>query len=468
MKKTNFYLLSFCFSIFFIAYFTVSPSQLNTNSWLIACLMFLMTVLWLFQLIPMSITALLPIIIVPVLSDINIVEVVKPYSNSVIFLLLGGFIIAQGLEMSNLHKRIALKILLIVGSEREKILLGFIISTAFLSMWLSNTATCLLMIPIASTLLLKINTESDTIYKKILFLSIAYSSSIGGMGTLIGTAPNAMFAAFLNENFNIVINFIDWMLFSIPLIIILLGLYWFFIIKLLKKQEKAKTDKNFLEREYLKLGKLNFKEKIAGFIILLTANLWIFKPFLSSFFNLSISDSSIAIFGAFLFFIIPYKGFDSFILDKKWFEKIPWNILLLFGGGLALASLVTSSGLADWISGSLYFLNSYDYFIIIISLALLISFLTEVTSNTATTVLFLPIIAAFAQNNGFNLIEIILPIIFAASFAFMMPIATPPNAIIFATNEINVSFMAKIGIFLNIIAVIISCSWIYFFGNFLN
>ena len=223
------FIIFFGFSIFFLLNLVSPPADLSENSWLVASLLFLMSFWWISNAIPLSITALLPLIFIPALSDISFKEVSTPYANPIIFLLLGGFIIAQGLERSNLHKRVAIRILLFLGSQRKDILKGFIVSTAFLSMWLSNTATCLLMLPIAVSILEKMKIKDDSIFRKVLFISIAYSASIGGMGTLIGTAPNAIFAGFLLENYEVELSFLDWMFFSIPLVFLLLLILWFYM-----------------------------------------------------------------------------------------------------------------------------------------------------------------------------------------------------------------------------------------------
>ena len=442
------------------------PKELSSQAWLVLSLLIIMAFWWLTEAIPLSITALLPLVIIPIFSDIGISEVAKPYSNPIIFLLLGGFVLGLGLQRSNLHKRLAIFVLLYIGYQRKNILAGFIISTAFLSMWLSNTATCLLMLPICLSVLTKLESEQDSLFRKILILSIAYSSSIGGMATLIGTAPNAIFAGFMSENYNIDINFSDWMMFSLPLVLFLIFLFWIFISFFIRNEKIEKINSTIFLDEYKKLGKINLKEKVTMAIIFVTISLWIFKKNLNSFFDVSLTDSSIAIFGALLFFIIPIKR--KFILDKSWFKYVPWNILVLFGGGLSLAALISSTGLAGYISNLLYFFGKFDIFLIIISLALLISIMTEITSNTATTLLFLPIIVSFALVHEYDIIKITLPVVLAASCAFMMPIATPPNAIAFSTNQIKMSFMASIGFFMNLSAVILASLWIYNFSFLLK
>ena len=458
-------IILFGIALFCLLRISSPPENLTYNGWLIANLLFLMTLWWLTQAVPLSITALLPIILVPILSDIDIKDVTKPYANPIIFLLLGGFIIAQGLEKSFLHKRIALRILLFLGSNKDSILSGFIISTSFLSMWLSNTATCLLMLPIAISILEKIKQDGE--FKKILFLSIAYSSSIGGMATLIGTAPNAILAGYLTENFNLELSFFNWMLFSLPLVVFLLFSLWTYFKFFIPHSNNDLLSKNIIEDQYQDLGQMLFKEKIALFIIVLTIFLWVLKKQINIVFDLNISDTNIAIFGAVLFFLIPV-GKNKFILEIDWFKEIPWNILLLFGGGLSLASLVTSSGLAVWLGDFLFFLNTFNLLLIILSVALLISLLTEITSNTATTLLFLPIVMSFASSNNLDILNVALPVVLAASCAFMMPIATPPNAIVFSQNIMTISYMARIGFFMNIMAIFISCLWIYFCGSIIK
>lgn len=442
------------------------PINVDKDAWIIAVLLLLMTFWWMTETIPLSITALLPLIIVPTSSNFSIVEVVKPYSNPVIFLLLGGFIIGLGFQKSNLHLRFAMYILNLIGFSKKGLLGGIIISTSILSMWLSNTATCLLMLPIVMSILNKIHGEDDY-HIKIILLSIAYSASIGGMTTLIGTAPNALFAAFMSENYQINISFINWIVFTFPLVFVLLIIFWYVSTYLIKKSKFKSIEKKALKKQLENLGKISSKEKITMFILILTISLWINKKLLNDYLGINLTDSNIALFGSLLFFIIPDPKFN-FILNKDWYRSIPWNILLLFGGGLSLANLITSSGLADWASDLMYIISDLNIFMIIICIAFLISLMTEVTSNTATTLLFLPILAKFGSNYNIDIFMVTLPIILAASSAFMMPIATPPNAIIFSTNKIKISFMVKIGFFMNIFAVTLSSVWIYFFKDLIR
>ena len=441
------------------------PNSLSHEAWIVASLLLLMTFWWLTEAIPLSITAILPLIVIPSFTNVNIFDVAKPYANPVIFLLLGGFILGLGFQKSNLHLRFAMLVLKKIGSTKKRILGGIIISTAFLSMWISNTATCLLMLPIVVSILDKMEIKNDLLFKKIVLLAIAYSASIGGIATLVGTAPNAIFAGFLMENYNLEINFVDWMKFSLPLVFLLITIFWFFSNFFINKNGISVSNKNFFIDEYNRLGSFSSKEKVTLVILLLTIFLWLSKKSINSEFNINLTDSSIALFGSLLFFIVPYEK-NNFVLNKSWFKEIPWNILILFGGGLSLASSINSSGLANLISDSLYVFSELEIYLIIFLMALLISFMTEVTSNTATTLLFLPIVASFASRFDYDLILLCLPIIISASCAFMMPIATPPNAIIFSTNQIKITFMAKVGFFMNCTAVILSSIWIFYF-NFL-
>ena len=439
------------------------PNTVSYEAWIVASLLLLMTFWWLTEAIPLSITAILPLIVIPSFTNVNISDVAKPYANPVIFLLLGGFILGLGFQRSNLHLRFAMLVLKKIGSTKKSILGGIILSTAFLSMWISNTATCLLMLPIVVSILDKMEIKNDFLYKKILLLAIAYSASIGGIATLVGTAPNAIFAGFLMENYNLEINFIDWMKFSLPLVFLLIIILWFFFNFFIESKNIPISKNNFIEDQYKKLGPFSSKEKITMIILFLTIFLWLSKKFINSALSINLTDSSIALFGSLLFFIIPYERYN-FVLNKSWFKEIPWNILILFGGGLSLASSINSSGLANLISESLFVFSELEIYLIIILMALLISFMTEITSNTATTLLFLPIVASFASNFDYDLILLCLPIIISASCAFMMPIATPPNAIIFSTNQIKITFMVRIGFVMNCTAVILSSIWIFYFS----
>ncbi len=468
MIKSN---LTKIFVLFLGLIISVLPDVLNLNETLsidaklVVRMSIFMIYLWLTEIVPISITALIPILFSPFFMEIKPSEIVKHYASPVVFLLLGGFILAQGFEKSQLHKRIALKTMLIFGNTREKILLSIIFSTAFFSMWLSNTATCLLMLPIVKNILdNNFNSKDDSEFSKILLLSIAYSSSIGGMATPIGTIPNAVMIGFLYENHNIQIDFIQWFIFGLPLVLILL-FFLFLFLRLKFKNKNERVNKKFIFDKHLKLGNFSNKEIVTLLILILTLTLWFFKNTLNETFQIKINDAVIAIFGSFLFFVIPIKK-SNFILNYNWYKNIPWNVLILFGGGLSMASLIISSGLASEFSTIFNFFNTIGLLSIIFLIAIITSFMTEFTSNTATTFLMLPLLSIFALNNNIDILQLTLPFVLAASCAFMMPIATPPNAIVYSSNKFKVAFMVSNGFFINIISVITISFYVFFFNNF--
>ena len=437
---------------------------LDFNSKVVLGMTLVMIFFWITEAIPNSITAFIPIIISPILIDINLNQILSKYASPVVFLLLGGFLLASGFEKSNLHKRLALKSIITFGSTKKKLLLCCIFLTSFLSMWLSNTATCLLMLPIIKFLVDNSSDQRDDEYfSKILILSVAYSSSIGGMMTPIGTIPNAILIGFLNENYDIQIDFLSWFIFVAPLaILILLCLWVYFSIKI--KKDNRGIDKALITSRYKSLGNFSNKEKVSSIILSLTAFLWICKSKINSILDINLTDSSIAIMCALLFFVIPTDKNFKVILDMYWFKNIPWNVLILFGGGLAMASLIVSTGLAKEISEFLNIFKNYEVIILILVLTFFTSIITEFTSNTATTFLFLPLFATFAIESNMNVVQITIPIILAASCAYMMPISTPPNAIVYSTNKFSIKFMIKTGFFLNIISIFL----ITIYVNFIN
>ncbi len=437
---------------------------LDFNSKVVLGMTLVMIFFWITEAIPNSITAFIPIIISPILIDINLNQILSKYASPVVFLLLGGFLLASGFEKSNLHKRLALKSIITFGSTKRNLLLCCIFLTSFLSMWLSNTATCLLMLPIIKFLVdNSLDQSDDEYFSKILILSVAYSSSIGGMMTPIGTIPNAIFIGFLNENYDIQIDFLSWFIFAAPLAILILLCLWLYFSTKIKKDKRG-IDKALITSRYKLLGNFSNKEKVSSIILSLTAFLWICKSKINSILDINLTDSSIAIMCALLFFVIPTDKNFKVILDMYWFKNIPWNVLILFGGGLAMASLIVSTGLAKEISEFLNIFKNYEVIILILVLTFFTSIITEFTSNTATTFLFLPLFATFAIESNMNVLQITIPIILAASCAYMMPISTPPNAIVYSTNKFSIKFMVKTGFILNIISIFL----ITIYVNFVN
>ncbi|MFH0999759.1 MAG: SLC13 family permease [Bacteroidota bacterium] len=445
----------------------------------------LMAVWWITESVPLAVTALLPVAVFPLLGIMNGKDVSTTYFNHIIFLFIGGFLFALAMEKWNLHKRIALKILLTVGSSPAKILLGFMLATAFLSMWISNTATAMMMVPIVLSVLKKLdeqlNGKDSENYSVALLLGVAYSASIGGMATLVGSPPNLSFARIFTIIFPSApeIGFSGWLIFAFPMSVILLIIIFAWLYFLYRPKDKTLIFKRqLLKEEYNALGKSSFEENIILIMFILLAIFWISRSSIS-FGNFDligwghffpnhdyINDGTVAIFMAMLLFIIPSKSkSNERLLNQDIIPKLPWHIVLLFGGGFALASGFTQSGLSLWIGNQLLWLSQFHPFLILFAVAGLMSFLTELTSNTATTEMFLPVLAGIAVSININPLLLMLPATFAASLAFMLPVATPPNAIVFGSNKLKVIQMVKTGFVLNIFAVIILSLFVYFFGR---
>lgn len=447
----------------------------------------LMAVWWVTEALPLAITSLLPVALFPVLGIMDAKMVSSTYFNNVIFLFIGGFLIALAMQRWDLHRRIALRILQVTGISPGRILFGFMLSTAFLSMWISNTATAMMMMPILISIIDKL--EETTGEKNIkeyavgLLLGVAYGASIGGIATLVGTPPNLSFIRIFHIYFPNApeISFAYWLLFAFPISVIIFAGTWTLLHFRYrpKKQNWVSVNRNTFRDELRNLGPMRFEEKIVLIIFILTAVLWIFRldldfgifkvPGWSRIFPKSSfpDDGTVAIFMAVLLFILPAKttGFKR-IMDWKTASRIPWHIILLFGGGFALATGIKDSGLSVWIGEQLVFLANLNPIVIILIISLIITFLTELTSNTATTEMILPVLAGIAISTKINPLLLMLPATLSASMAFMMPVATPPNAIIFGSNRITILQMAKTGIILNLICVVIVTLMTYWLGTY--
>ncbi len=417
----------------------------------------LMATWWITEAIPIPITALLPIALFPTLDVMNVNNVTSAYSNHIIFLFLGGFIIALCIERWNLHKRIALQTILIVGSSHKKILLGFMLATACLSMWISNTATTLMMIPIAIAVIKKIDDSRESIFGMTLMLGVAYSASIGGVATLIGTPPNAILAGILEQQLDTSISFFDWLTFALPLSCIFLAIVWIYLSYQQKKEHSSLNtfDKTLIKDELAKLGQLTTEEKKVLIVFFLVAVGWIARGLIDIEIFRQIKDSTIAIIGAILLFMIPAKNGSTRLMDWETTKKLPWDILILFGGGFALASGFSESGLTIWIGSQLNFLEGVNILIIIFALSLLIIFLTEITSNTATASILIPVMIALSEVMQLPPMYLMATVAISASFAFMLPVATPPNAIVYSSRYVTIQQMAKTGFLLNIVGSVL-------------
>ncbi len=411
-------------------------------------------------------------------------DLAPAYMPEIIFFFVGGFLLAFTLEKWNLHKKIAFKLLLLMGESPRKILFGFMFTSYFLSMWILNTAVVMMLLPAALAVIGQVN--SSTRKKNLstpILLGIAYSASIGGTATLIGTAPNLYFMDFFNENFVDLqpITFANWFMVGLPASLVFFVTAFFFLSKKYFKSDfRMNIDVDFIRESYNKLGALNFEQKIVASVFTFTVALWFtakdlnignfhFTGWTHLFPQPSyIKESTIAMLAAFVLYVLPSKNTTGHLLDWNAAKKIPIGVIFLFGGGFAIAKVIGITGLSNWLGESLSFVSNYPPFLVVIILALFMTFFTELTSNTASTVLMLPILFALSSNIDANPLLIMMPVIMSASFAFMLPVATPPNTIVYATEKITVKDMAKTGLILNLIGVAIStffvlvwAKWIY-------
>lgn len=440
-----------------------SPEGLSRDAWCVAALSLLMATLWITEAIPLPATALLPIPLVPLLGVSTVQETVVSYSHPIIFLFMGGFIVALAMERWKLHQRIALLVLRFSGDRPAFLIGGFMTVSAFLSMWVSNTATTLMMLPIAVSVVATVksgrvgNTQVESILPKALMLSLAYGASAGGMATLVGTPPNAFFAGFVEETYGIEVGFLDWMAVGLPISILLLIMIWLMLTKIIFNVGKDPIIgvRTVIDKQLKTQGKLSRGEILVGGVFLTLAALWILRPWINAVFPaLQLSDTVIGMTIGLSTFLIPVdwrKG--VFLMDWEWGKKIPFGILLLFGGGLTLASLIQKSGLSIWIGQQLGGLSVFPTIVIVLVMVLLVIFITELTSNTATTATFLPIAGALAITLGEHPLMLVIPATLAVSCAFMLPVATPPNAIVFSSGYLSQRDMTRVGFGLNIIGV---------------
>ena len=446
--------------VFLLVTLLVSPPQsMGADAWAALGLMLLMATWWSTEAIPIPATALLPIVLVPALGLGSVSDATSPYAHPIIFLFLGGFTLGLAMQRWNLHRRMALLTLRAVGDEPRRQIGGFMLATAFLSMWVSNTATSIMMLPIGLSVIAmadSANPEGVRRYATALLLAIAYSASIGGIATLIGTPPNALLAAYLSENQGVSVGFAQWMLLGVPVTVVMLLAAWWWLTRRDFGIGREGDSGQMIREELAALGSLTKGEKLVALVFVVTASAWIFRPLLSDGLMPWLSDTGIAIAAAVAMFILPVDSRQRvFVLDWDTAKGIPWGVLLLFGGGLAMAGVISSSGLAQWIAESLGSAGSLPTVAIIALVAGVIIFLTEVTSNTATAAAFLPLLGALAVSQGVSPLLLTVPAAIAASCAFMMPVATPPNAIVFSSGHMKIGDMIGAGFALNLVGVVV-------------
>ncbi len=424
---------------------------------------------WVTEAIPIPATSLLPVILFPLSGGLDMGATTSAYGNDTIFLFLGGFVLALAMERWDLHRRIAISIISVMGTRPDRIVLGFMVATGFLSMWISNTATAMMMVPIGLAITYQVQdalkndptvdtSKGNFSFGKAIMLGIGYAASIGGMATLIGTPPNAILAGTVREIFDYEISFAGWTDFGVPFATGLLIFAWFYLTKIAFKTnlKELPGGKAIFDEEKRKLGKASYEEKAVFIVFILTALSWMTRTFVLGKINPNIDDTVIAILAATVLFLIPTKSTKaSHIMDWEGAVKLPWGVLLLFGGGLAIAAGFTNSGLSEWIGSQLNGLQGVHVLIIILAVTALVNALTEVTSNTATATMMYPIMAALALAVDVHPLVLMVAAGLSASCAFMLPVATPPNAVVFGSGYIRIVDMAKAGFFLNVVAIIL-------------
>lgn len=429
----------------------------------------LMGAWWMTEAIPLAATALVPLVVFPVLQVVKFDDIATPYASPTIFLFMSGFILALTMQKWNLHRRLALLVVLAVGTKPKQLIGGFMLATGFLSMWVSNTATAVVMLPIGLSVLALTagivgGHDKQRNFATALMLAIAYAASIGSLGTIIGTPPNALLVAYLSENHDVHIGFGQWMLVGTPLAIVYMILAWFILTTVYKPEMKTiPGGREVIQNELNKMGKMKRGEILTAIVFLAAALSWIFIPIALKLTGskLSIADSAIGMTAAILLFMIPVDKNGHRLIDWPTAVKLPWDVLLLFGGGLALSKMFTDSGLSLYIGELAKGLHVLPIILMIVAVTTLIIFLTEFTSNTATAAAFLPIIAGVAVGIGLteagnqNVLILTIPVALAATCAFMLPVATPPNAVAFGSGYVKIGEMIRGGLWLNLIGIVL-------------
>lgn len=456
--------------IFILLQILGHPETMPEPAFDVLCVTLWMALWWVTEVVPIAVTALLPILLFPLTGALDIGTTTAAYGDKFVFLYMGGFFLAIAIEKWNLHKRIALNIIRIIGTNINNIILGFMVATAFLSMWISNTATSVMMLPIGVAIISQLKDNPKTIeqenllFGKALMLAIAYSASIGGIATLIGTPPNLVFAGIVQEIYGIEISFLKWLMLGFPISIILLIICWKYLTVFSFNFEKKEFPggKAEINDQLSHLGKMGKQERTVLIVFSLTAFCWITRSFLLSPVLPFLDDTMIAITAGITLFVLPGKEKGSRLLTWEEAVRIPWGIILLFGGGMALAKAFGDTGLAIWIGEQLTDLKNLPLFVLLLILVTAVNFLTEVTSNLATTAMLLPILAPMAVAMNIHPYLLLVAATLAASCAFMLPVATPPNAVVFGSGHLRISDMTKAGIWMNLFSILLISLIIYY------
>jgi solute carrier family 13 (sodium-dependent dicarboxylate transporter), member 2/3/5 len=459
--------------LFALTMLFLSPEGLSDAGRAVLASTLWIAVWWITEAIPIPATSLLPLVLLPITEALDGGAVASSYGDPIVFLFLGGFLLALAMEKWNLHKRIAITIVSAIGISPKRIVLGFMMATGFLSMWVSNTAAVMMMIPIGTAIIYqaaanakkaKADETALKSFEKTVIFGIGFSGTIGGLGTLIGTPPNIILAATVQKLYDLEISFAQWMFFAAPMVLILIFSAWYFLVNIAfpVKFKELPGGRELILDEKKQLGKMSFEEKAVLAVFVFAAFMWISRTFLWVDLIPGISDTMIAMVAGVALFLIPSLNKEGKLLDWDVSRELPWGILLLFGGGLAIAAGFKESGLADWIGQQLTALEGMNFILIVVITTALVLFLTEITSNTATGTMILPILASLALAINVHPLALMVPAAMAANCAFMLPVGTPPNAIIFATQKITIAEMVRSGFWMNILAIVLIVFGVYF------
>ncbi len=439
-----------------------TPDGLPPQGWWTAAVALWMAIWWMTEALPLAVTAMLPVFLFPIFGIRSIEDTTPSYAHPLIFLFLGGFLLARAMHVWGLDKRLALNVLRHAGSSPRRVIAGIMGVTAFLSMWVSNTATAMVMLPIGLSIVAAYSEhrkESAAAIAPALLLGIAYAATIGGMGTIIGTPPNALFVAFMSEAHGIEVSFIRWMTIGVPLVLVMLPLAWFVLSRLMFPVGGAESEQSTarIGERLADLPPISKGERYIAGVMLSVAVLWITRPLITSAMPwLHLSDAGIAVIGALLLFVLPVDlRHGRFLLTWREAAAIRWDVLILFGGGLALAGAMGDTGLADWIGAQLSGFYVLPLFLLLLAIGLLMVFVGELASNTAMAAVFLPVAGAAALTIGEPVSLFALPVALFATLGFMLPVATPPNAIVFGSDKVEIRHMLRAGLILDLIGIVI-------------
>jgi sodium-dependent dicarboxylate transporter 2/3/5 len=454
--------------ILFATLFVWKPASLSNDAMKVLAVAALMITWWVTEAMPMPAVALLPLILFPLLGIASIKQTASSYGDSIIFLFLGGFMLGLAIEKWNLHKRIALSIVKLTGSSGDRIILGFILATGFISMWLSNTATTMMMFPIASSVIVVIGSAvngqaKSANFSLALMLSIAYASNFGGIATIIGTPPNVAFAAFIKQRYDYTIQFLDWMMICLPIALLLLFSLYVVLTKILYRNHIRSDDKTqtLVADQLHALGPMTVQEKRVMVIFVCTAMLWITKDLINLTGFIELDDTMIALIGSTALFLCPSGHEGGRLLDWSDTSRMAWGILLLFGGGIALAAALQEAGLIEKLGQAVSGIAGTNVLLMVFAVTVVSLFVSEVMSNIAQVIVFSPVVAGIAEATGFHPLMLGIAMTLAASCASMMPMGTPPNAIVFGSGQIKFTQMVRAGFVMNLVAIVLITLFCY-------